>query len=394
MRGIQEFPLRGKKVVKRVDINSPLDENGEVVPNLRLEWHAESIRRLSEEGARVIVIAHQGRKGSADFSTLEGHARMLERIIGKQVEFVPGTDGEKARAMIGQMKDGDILLLENVRMWEGEEGTPEKSTLVKSLAPAADLFVLDALSVSHRPHASVTGLMEHLPSAAGHTLGRELRVLKNIGEGELTLILGGGKVQDSLRVMQNWLGKGKAKKVLLGGAVSVLFLDAAGHDTGGSHAYLEANGLLEYSKEARDMLTRYGESILLPVDAGLEIDGERSDAKVGEIERGNILDIGENTIERYSQEISNSKRILINGPMGVYEKRGFELGTRRILESISESGAFSLVGGGHTITAIKTLGIPGHKFSHISLSGKALIQYLSGKELPALKALYENRKSV
>jgi len=393
MRHFHDFELKGQRVVKRVDINSPIDERGEIMSNPRLERHGESIRRLSDVGAKVIVIAHQGRAGKSDFVSLFDHARLLERITQRQVQFLPTTDPEKVRHGIEQMENGDILLLENVRMWEGEDGEHDKSLLVKTIAPIADIYILDALSVSHRDQASVVGFTGHLPSAAGPVLGDEIKALDTLGSGNLTLILGGGKAKDSIKIMRKWLEEKKARKVLLGGAISILFLDAAGHNIADSHAYLEANQLLEHKEEAKELLEKHKEFIVLPDDVALDIGGERIEARVNAIERGEIKDIGENTMQHYHEEIIGAKHIVVNGPMGVYEKEEFGLGTKKVLDSIAESEAFSLVGGGHTITAIKTFEIPESKFSYVSLSGKALVQYLSGVDLPAIKALKANRKS-
>ncbi|MBD3389672.1 phosphoglycerate kinase [Candidatus Micrarchaeota archaeon] len=390
MKHYDQIELKGKRVVKRVDINSPVTEEG-IAINPRLERHGESIRLLSDRGAKVIVLAHQGRRGKTDFVSLREHALLLEMITRKKVKFLESMEPEKVREKINRMKDGDILLLENVRMWRGEEVEGEKGALVELLAPLTDVFVLDALSVSHRAHSSVVGLTEHAVSVAGPVLRSEVNALENIGEGELTLILGGAKARDSLQIMEKWLESGKAKEVLLGGAISVLFLYASGKKVGDSLEYLKENRLLEYSEKVKELLEKYPEKIILPEDVGLDIEGKRLEAEAGEINEGQVLDIGEKTIERYVGEILSAKKILINGPMGVYEKEGFGKGTKKVLEAVAESEAFSLVGGGHTITAIKKLGLPENKFSYISLSGKALIQYLSGKELPAILALKKNR---
>ncbi|MBD3398674.1 phosphoglycerate kinase [Candidatus Micrarchaeota archaeon] len=391
MKYFHELQLKGKRVVKRVDINSPVTETGAITINPRLERHGKSIAMLSDEGAKVIVLAHQGRKGKKDFVSLREHALLLEILTRKKVEFLESMEPEKVKETIENMKEGDILLLENVRMWKGEEEEGEEGELVKTLGPLTDIFVLDALSVSHRAHSSVVGLTGHAVSVAGPVLRSEIKALENIGEGGLTLILGGGKAKDSLKIMEKWLESGKARKVLLGGAISVLFLHASGKNIGGSLGYLEENGLLEYAEKAKGLLEKYPDEIMLPEDLGLEIGGKRVESGSGEVKEGRIMDIGEKTMEQYAGEILSAKRILVNGPMGVYEKKGFGKGTRKVLEAISESEAFSLVGGGHTITAIKELGLPEDKFSYISLSGKALIQYLSGKDLPAILALKKNR---
>jgi phosphoglycerate kinase len=393
MKNFHEFQLRGMRVVKRIDINSPI-EGGKIVFNPRLERHGESIRKLSDAGAKLIVLAHQGREGNPDFVGLSDHARFLERIVQRQVEFVPSTNPDEVKAAIGRLQNGDILLLENVRMWEGELGEPSESLLVKTLAPMADIFVLDSLSVSHRKHASVIGLAGHVPSAVGPVLRRELDALGDAEQGEATLILGGGKVKDSLGIMAKWLEEGKARKVLLGGAISVLFIQAAGHNVADTHSYLRAKGLLEYTQAAKDLLFNHREAIVLPEDVGLNVDGSRVEARVGAIEKGKIQDIGENTISNYSQEILSSPRVIMNGPMGTYEEEGFGLGTKKVLEAIAQSDAHSLIGGGHTISAISKNGIPHDKFGYVSLSGKALINYLSGKELPALSAIKGSRRGI
>ena len=394
MRHADELELSGKKVVKRVDINLPLDAEGKPVENPRLRRHAESLKRLTGRGAKVIVLAHQGRKGKSDFLTLEGHAEMLRRHTGLEVRHIPHLSETKVAGEIEQMREGEVLLLENVRMWENEEEEIGGSPLLKVLSSKADAFLLGALSVAHRPHASVVGLTKHLPSASGYVLKSELDALGRMEGGEAVLVIGGGKVRDSLKIIAKWLAEGRASKVLVGGAVAALFLYALGKRTPETNEYLEETGATGHSAEARELLERYEDRIMIPVDVALNIEDERVEAPVSGMEKGGIYDIGEKTIEKYAEEILGAKKIFVNGPMGVYEKEGFGLGTKRVLEAIAESDAYSLVGGGHTITAIEQFGVPEKKFGYVSLSGKALIEYLSGKELPGLKALKENRLSL
>ena len=394
MRHADELELSGKKVVKRVDINLPLDAEGKPVENPRLRRHAESLKRLTDRGAKVIAIAHQGRKGKEDFLTLEGHAEMLGKRTGLEVRHIPHLSETKVASEIEQMKGGEVLLLENVRMWENEEENIEGSPLLKVLSSKADAFLLGALSVAHRPHASVVGLTKHLPSASGYVLRSELDALSRMEGGEAVLVIGGGKVRDSLKIIAKWLAEGRASKVLVGGAVAALFLYALGKRTPETNEYLEETGATEHSTEARELLERYEDRIMIPMDVALNAEDERVEAPVSGMERGGIYDIGEKTIEKYAEEILGAKKIFVNGPMGVYEKEGFGLGTKKVLEAIAESDAYSLVGGGHTITAIEQFGVPEKKFGYVSLSGKALIEYLSGKELPGLKALKENRLSL
>lgn len=390
MREIEHFEVSGRRVVKRVDINSPVDEKGNIIINPRIRRHAESLRELSDRGAKVIVTAHQGRKGDPDFTSLERHAEIIAELTGKEVRFVPGTDAARVEKEISEMKPGEILVLENTRMWENEEENIHENPLTKVLARNADIYLLDAMSVAHREHASVVGLTKYVKSGVGFVLKNELTALQKMEGGEVLLIIGGGKAKDSIKIMKAWLASGKASRALLGGAVSVLFLYADGYRNEASRKYLEEEGLTEFIPEAKELLEKYRDRIFVPDDVALNMEGRRVEHRVGSLGEGPIWDIGEETIEKYSEEIFNTKKILINGPMGVYEVPGFDTGTRKVLEAIAESEAFSLVGGGHTISAIEKFGIPEEKFGYVSLSGKALIQYLSGKELPALKALKES----
>lgn len=390
MREIEHFEVSGKRVVKRVDINSPIDEKGNIVINPRIRRHAQSIKELSDRGAKVIVTAHQGRKGDEDFLSLEKHAGMIAELTGKEVRFVPGTDEARVEKEIAGMKPGEIIVLENTRMWKNEEDNIHENPLTKVLARNADIYLLDAMSVAHREHASVVGLTKYVKSGVGFVLRNELTALQKMEGGEVLLIIGGGKAKDSIKIMKSWLATGRASKVLLGGTVAVLFLYADGYRNEASKKYLEEEELTPFLVEAKELLEKYRDRIFVPEDVALNVEGERVESRVDALGEGPIFDIGEETIEKYSEEIFNTKKILINGPMGVYEMPQFETGTRKILEAIADSDAFSLVGGGHTISAIEKFKIPEEKFGYVSLSGKALIQYLSGKELPALKALKES----
>ncbi|MEW5996228.1 MAG: phosphoglycerate kinase [Candidatus Micrarchaeota archaeon] len=390
MREIEHFEVSGKRIVKRVDINSPVDENGNIVINPRIRRHAESIRELSDRGAKVIVTAHQGRKGDPDFLSLEGHAEIIGELTGKEVRFIPGTDEARVEKEISEMKPGEILVLENARMWENEEKEIENNPLTRVLSRNADIYLLDAMSVAHREHASVVGLTKYVKSGVGFVLKNELTALKKMEGGEVLLIIGGGKAKDSIRIMSKWLAEGRASRVLIGGAVAVLFLYADGYRNEASAKYIEKEGLGGFLAEAKELLEKYRGRIYIPEDVALNVEGERVESRADALGEGPIFDIGEETIERYSEEIFNTRKILVNGPMGVYEVPKFDTGTRKILEAVAESGAFSLVGGGHTITAMEKFGIPEGNFGYVSLSGKALIEYLGGKELPALKALKES----
>lgn len=399
MKTIDDLDVKGKKVVIRVDINSPVEkESGNIVLNPRILSHARTIKELSQKGACVIVIAHQGRKGDEDFMNLKGHAQVLSQVVKHPITFIDEIIGPRAKAAIQNMKDGDVVLLENVRFLDDETAeNVEEAAIVKEIAPLADYFFLDALSVAHRGHASVIGFTKKVPSAAGRILKEEVDALEQIIDStDVTFVFGGSKPEDSMGIMKKWLEKGKIKNALLGGIIGILFLNANGFEVGKSKEFLKSKIKPEYFDEAKNILAKYGDKIFLPVDVGLNVDGERRNCSVSDstcISKGEIFDIGPETSKKYREILSSAKTIMINGPMGVYEIDDFSYGSRDVLNTIADCTNFSIVGGGHTITAIEKFGIDKSKFSYISLSGKALIEYLSGKELVGIKALKENAKA-
>jgi len=391
MRKINDYPVKGKKVLVRADLNCPV-RDGMLIGDTRIRAHAETIKNLSDRGARVIVLSHQGRRGRDDFMGLEQHAKALHRIIGRDVIYVDDVVGERARRAIASLKDGEVLVLDNVRHLHCETTHPHgEGEIIFHLAPLADYYVLDALSVAHRKHSSIIGFSRHIPCFAGDVLSAELEAVDKVRHGrDVTFIFGGSKVDDSFAVMAKWLQDGRAREVLVGGALSVLFLYASGCKVGDSAEYLRESGLMEKVPDAREMLERFDGKIVLPVDVGLSIDMKRHESDASSIEKGQIWDIGTRTIERYKHAINNSHFIVMNGPAGVYELDDFSNGTRALLETVADSDAFSLLGGGHTLSAIERFGIDKSRFSYVSLSGKALIEYLCGERLPGVAALDEN----
>jgi phosphoglycerate kinase len=388
MRGISKLDVRGKTILIRIDLNSPVEE-GKIIPGPRIDVHAETIKTLSDHGAKLVVLAHQGRPGKSDFLPLEQHAKYLHHIIQKEVAFVTDIVGKEAKVAIARMQDGDILVLDNVRALECEND--RWGMITDELSPLADYFVLDAFSVAHRDHSSVVGFEKKLPCFAGLHLEEEVEALDKLKDAkDLTFILGGSKVDDSFAIMKKWLREGRARKVLVAGALATLMLYAKGVNVGSSMKSLEITDLEIHAQEAKKILDDFDGHIVLPVDVAVEIDKKRIDKSVGEIESGTIWDIGPKTIALYKEAIFHSHTVVMNGPAGVYEIEAFADGTKGLLEAIARSDAFSLIGGGHTISAIDKFGLNKDHFSHISLAGKALIKYLSGQELPGLKALEEN----
>ncbi len=393
MRKIADYQVRGKVVLVRADLNCPV-KDGKLIGDTRIRAHANTIKELSDRGARVVVLAHQGRKDRDDFLPLEQHARILHHLLGKDVLFVNDVIGPEAQKAIKSLKDGEVLMLDNVRMLHCETKHPDgEGEIVHHLAPLASYFVLDALSIAHRKHSSVVGFSKHLPCFAGDVLATELEAVDKVRHSrDVTFIFGGSKVEDSFVVMKKWLKDGRAKQVLVGGALSVLLLYASGKSVAESEEYLKNAELMKDVPAAKELLEQFSERIILPIDVGLSVDMKRVECDAGAIKQGQIWDIGKKTMARYREAISNSNTIVMNGPMGVYELEDFADGTREVLQAIANADNFSLLGGGHTISAIERFGIDKKYFSYVSLSGKALIEYLCGEHLPGIAALDSNEK--
>ncbi|VVC03717.1 Phosphoglycerate kinase [Candidatus Bilamarchaeum dharawalense] len=393
MRKIADYDVKGKRILVRVDLNCPV-KDGKIIGDTRLRAHAITIKELSDRGGRLIVLSHQGRKGKEDFLSLEQHAKRLHQLIGRDVIFIDALVSEKAVNAIKSLNDGDIIVLDNVRHLHCETEHPHgEGEIIHHLSPVADYYVLDALSVAHRKHSSVVGFSKRIPSFAGDILAAEVEAVEKVRHGrDTTFIFGGSKVEDSFEVMKRWLAEGRARHILVGGALSVLMLYATGHSVGDSLKYLEDSGLMEYVPAAKELVEKNKDKIVLPVDVAVSIDNKRQEVDVGHIKNGQIWDIGEKTIEKYKEIIANSHTIVMNGPAGVYEIDDFAKGTRSLLEAVAKSKAFSLLGGGHTLSALDRFNLNKKHFGYVSLSGKALIEYLCGAQLPGIVALDDNEK--
>lgn len=395
---LDDVKVKGKVVLLRVDFNSAVGPKTQrILEDPRIRAHAETtIKELSEKGAKVVILAHQGRKGDPDFIPLKQHAEILGKILGKPVKYVDDLYGEKAKDVIKKLKSGEILLLENVRTFAGEtkEGTPEehaKTELVKNLAPLADLFVNDAFAAAHRAHASIVGFTAVLPSVAGRIMEKELKSLSKVLENPekpCAFILGGAKADDSLEISKYVLDKKIADYVLTGGVVGQVFLAAKGLDLGKPNMdYLQKKELTSLLPGIKELIKKYQDKIKTPEDLAVEVNGKRKEVSVNELPTNfPMFDIGAKTVQTYTKIIRNTKSIVISGPMGVFENKEFSFGTRKVLEEIANSKAFSLAGGGHTITAIEEFGLT-QKISYISTAGGALIEFLMGKKLPGVTAL-------
>jgi len=399
VKTLDDVDVSGKRVFVRVDINSPIDPaTKRILDDSRIREHTEqTIRELVSKGAKVVVLAHQGRKGDPDFTSLREHAEIMSRILGKEVRFVDEVFGSKAKAAIEALREGDVLLLENVRMWDGETKSASaeqhaKSELVQNLAPYVDVFVVDAFAAAHRAHASLVGFMpvaKHV--VAGRVLERELRALARVRakpERPCVYILGGAKAEDSADISEAVLSQGIADYVLTGGLVANLFLAAKSYDLGEPNMkVLEEKGFLQLLPRFKDVLDRFGGKIILPLDLAVDVDGKRKEIGVDQLPtRYLIKDVGSRTLDEYEKIIAGAKSLVMNGPMGVFEVDEFALGTKRVFEAIAKSGAFSVIGGGHTIAAAAKFGYT-DKVSHVSTGGGALMEFLSKGTLPVIEEL-------
>lgn len=395
---LDDVKVKDKVVLVRVDFNSAIDpKTHKILEDARIRAHAETtIKELSEKGAKVVILAHQGRKGDPDFIPLKQHAEILGKILKKPVKYVDDLYGEKAKNAIKSLKSGEILVLENVRTFAGEtkDGTPEehaKTELVRNLAPLADVFVNDAFAAAHRAHVSMVGFTAVLPSVAGRIMERELKSLGKVLENPekpCIFILGGAKADDSLEISKYVLDKEIANYVLTGGVVGQVFLAAKGVDLGKPNMdYLEKKELMSFLPGIKALIQKYPNRIKSPLDMAVEVKGKRKEISVDELPTEYpTYDIGAKTVDDYAKIIRKAKSIVISGPMGVHENKEFSFGTKKILEEIANSKAFSLAGGGHTISAIEEFGLT-KKISYISTAGGALIEFLMGKKLPGVVAL-------
>ena len=327
---------------------------------------------------------------------MKQHAEILGKILKCPVKYVGDIYGEEAQAAIKNLQSGEVLVLGNVRGFDGEtkKGTPEehaKTPLVQQLAPLADLFVNDAFAAAHRAHVSMVGFTAVLPSAAGRIMERELKSLSRAletPEKPCVYVMGGAKADDSLEISKYVLGNSIADYVVVGGVTSQLFLAAKGVNLGKTTMdFLAKKELIGLIPGIKALMQKYTDGIAVPVDVALDVNGKRKETTVDQLPTEySIFDIGTKTAENYTEIISKAKSIVVSGPMGVYENKEFNYGTKKVFEAIADSKAFSLAGGGNTIAAIQEYGLT-KKISYISTAGGALIEFLMGKQLPGVVAL-------
>lgn len=397
----------GQTVIVRVDFNSPVDlETKSLLGTTRIEAHVPTIKELVEKKLKIVLLAHQGRKGGKDFISLKPHADVLNKLMNGwgTCKFIADVAGNEAKQAIKSLRAGDVILLDNVRQLDDETAkkSPQEhartASIVKELAPLADAFINDAFSAAHRAHASTVGFIPVLPSAMGRLMEKEVfGILKAIENPEkpVTYLLGGTKPEDTLPLIQHVLDNEKADHVLIGGTIAHIFHLAEEKTLSRpskkflAQSYSEED-LNNFKKQAKQLLNRHSEKIVLPTDHAADDNGTRKNVTVENIPSDlPLLDIGDETINHFKTILTQSRTIIINGPMGVFEKDPFAKGTVELLQAIGNSGAYSVGGGGHTLKALK---VANANLSFVSTAGGALLKMLSGKELAVLKALREKNK--
>jgi len=385
---IEDIQVQGKKVLVRCDFNVPLDSEGNITDENRIIGAMPTIKYLADNGAKVILCSHMGKpKGEPkpEFS-LAPVAKRLSEKLGKEVVFAADANvvGENAKKAVSEMKDGDIVLLENTR-YRAEE-TKNVETFSKELASLADIFVNDAFGTAHRAHCSTVGVAEYLPAVCGYLIQKEIEFLGNAVNNPvrpLVAILGGSKVSSKISVIENLLDK--VDKLIIGGGMAYTFMAAKGYEVGDS---LLEKDYIDYAKE---MMAKAGDKLLLPIDTVVarefSNDAESKVVKEGGIEAGwQGLDIGPATIELFSSAVKSAKTVVWNGPMGVFEMPSFAKGTNAIAEVLAEIDGTTVIGGGDSVAAVNQAGL-GDKMSHISTGGGASLEFLEGKVLPGIDIL-------
>ena len=383
---IEDIDVNGKKVLMRCDFNVPQDENGNITDNRRIVSALPSIKYLIEHNAKVILCSHLGRpKGEfKEKYSLKPIAEELSKLLGKEVKLAKDVIGEDAHNLANNLKDGDVMLLENVRFHKEEEANDPE--FAKKLADMAEIYVNDAFGTAHRAHASTAGVASYLPAVSGFLIKKELDFMGSALENPerpFVAILGGAKVSDKIGVIENLMEK--VDTLIIGGAMAYTFLKATGKNIGNS---LCEDEKLELAKDILEKAKQKNVKLMLPVD---NIEAKSTDDEVTkiveDIEDGYAgFDIGPKTIEMYEKELESAKTVVWNGPLGMFELEKFANGTMSIARKLAELDAITIIGGGDSASAIEKAGLS-DKMSHISTGGGASLEFLEGKKLPGIEVL-------
>ncbi len=389
---LDDLETKGKTVFLRVDMNCPIDpKTMEIIEASRIRESTESLKDL--ESAKVVIASHQGRVGNKDYTGMERHAKVLEKILDRQIKYVEDVIGSEAQREIKNMKDGEILLLDNLRLcaeenYEFAPAEASKTIMVSRLSKFFDLCVLDSFPSSHRSHPSIVGFSHVLPACAGRLVEREVRKLDEImtvAKAPHVVVLGGAKVMDRLEAIKTLIQSGRADQVLLTGVIANVFMRAQGR----IKFPLGIKSEEEVVSKAHLLIGEYPDVFSTPVDIAVERNGKRVEMDVREIGKGDqILDLGQKTVEHYMKSIHGAGTVFISGPAGFFENDSFKFGTESLLHGVADSFATTIVSGGHLTAALKRYGLA-EKIHHISTAGGALVLYLTGIKLPMIQSLEE-----
>lgn len=393
MKNIRDLDIKEKTVVIRVDFNVPLDGQGNITDDTRIRGVLPTINYALDENAKIVIISHLGRPDGQrqEKYSLAPAAKRLSRLLAKEVKLAPDCIGPEVEAMVGAMRPGQVLLLENLRFYSGEKNNEPE--FCRQLAKLGDVFINDAFAVAHRAHASVVGVVEFFPeSAAGFLLQKEMdyfhRSVSNPSR-PLVAIVGGAKVSSKLGALRNMLDR--VEKMIIGGAMANTFLKAQGHEVGASKV---EDDLLETANELIAKARKQGVKLYLPVDCivadKFAPEAETKRTTVQEVPRNwMILDIGPASTMLFGEALEDARTIIWNGPMGVFEMDAFSRGTMAMVQKLATSHALTIVGGGDTDVAVHKAG-ESNNISYISTGGGAFLMLMEGKELPGVAVLKQD----
>jgi phosphoglycerate kinase len=389
---LDDFETKGKTVFLRVDMNVPIDPaTMQIIETSRIREATESLKDL--EGSKVVIASHQGRVGNKDYTGMENHAKVLEQILGRKIKYVEDVIGAEAQREIKNMKDGDIILLDNLRLcaeenYEFSSADAAMTIMVRRLSKLFDICVLDSFPSSHRAHPSIIGFAYVLPSCAGRLVEREVRKLDEVltvTKGPHVVVLGGAKVVDRLEAIKELIQNGRADQVLLTGVIANVFLRAQGR----IKSPLGIKREEEVVQKAHSLIGEYPDVFSVPVDVAVQRNGKRLEMDVRELAKEDkILDLGPKSVEYYLKSIQSAGTVFMSGPAGFFENENFKYGTEALLNGVANSFATTIVSGGHLTAALKIYGLT-DKINHISTAGGALVLYLTGAKLPMIQALEE-----
>lgn len=387
MNGLKEAELTGQNVILRTDLNLPV-EDGEPQKTVRFERYMETVKQLSDRGARTLIIAHQGRPARKDFLSLGKHAEHISDALDQDVDFVQSFFGPELGDAVASMENGDVCVLENVRFLSEElqNVSPEQHShdhFVNNMACYFDLFIDDAFSAAHRSHASMVGFTPLMDAYAGPVMQRELDNCRKVRD-ELEdplLVLGGEKPADLIGMMEQMIDR--AEKVLLAGVPGELALMLKGNGLGDKSDWIKEQGFDKRSGELKELLNQYSHKIMLMED----VRTDSGNYDLGQVPDGEMVwDIGEKTQQKFIEEIQDADSVLMKGPMGAFDE-GYEKGTRAIVEAIADKDGFTVLGGGHTSSLVHRFNHDLNEFDHVSIAGGSFVRFMSGEKLPAVDAL-------